>query len=145
MKINFIKNAGGVLTPASDMDAERLTKFKTGEMYEVEIKRTRSPQFHRKVFAFFNFCFEHWEMPEGCIDEVGQMKVFRNHLTVLAGYYDSFHGIDGKIRIEAKSLSFGSMSQEEFEQFYNAAINAAMKNLFKAGDDEVYNRLVSFF
>ena len=61
MKINIIKQYGGVLVPASDMDSEKLTKFLTGEMYVIDIKLTRNPAFHRKVFAFFNFCFEHWE------------------------------------------------------------------------------------
>ena len=60
MKINMIKTAGGYLWPAFDRDAEKLTKFKTGETYEIEIKQSRNPAFHRKVFEFFNFCFEHF-------------------------------------------------------------------------------------
>jgi aspartyl-tRNA synthetase len=57
----MIKSAGGLLTPASDMEADKLTKFKSGELYEIDIKLTRKPSFHRKVFSFFNFCFAHWK------------------------------------------------------------------------------------
>lgn len=145
MKLNFIKQPGGVLIPADDMEVERLTKFKTGEMYEVEIKRVRNPQFHSKVFVFLNFCFAHWRSEREFLDERSQFDVFRNHLTVLAGYYDTFVGIHGDVRIEAKSLSFGSMSQEEFEACYNAMINAAIKHIFQTTDQNTYDQLLSFF
>ena len=83
------KLAGARLVAFDDYDVERLNKFKTGEVYEVEIKLKRN---------------------------------------------------------EAKSLSYGSMKQEEFEHFYNSVINAAMKHVFKGSNDEVlYNKLLGFF
>lgn len=144
MKIQIIKQPGGALIPASDLEAEKLAKFKTGEQYEIEIKLARNPAFHRKVFAFFNFCFEHWQGNDvQC--EAKQFDVFRSQLTCLAGYYDEYHKIGGGVRVEAKSLAFSSMSQEEFEKFYSAAINAAMKHIFRSADQSVYDRLYSFF
>lgn len=145
MKVNFIKQPGGVLIPADDMEAERLTKFKTGEMYEVEIKLTRNPKFHAKVFAFMKFCFGYWRSDREFMDEQQQFKCFRNHLTVLAGYYTESFAIDGGIRIEAKSLAFDSMDNEEFEKCYNAMISAACKHVFGETDDNTYNQLLSFF
>ena len=41
-----MKNPGGVFSPASDIDLERLQRFKTGETYTAEIKLTRNPQFN---------------------------------------------------------------------------------------------------
>ena len=144
MKIQVIKQSGGSLIPSSDLEADKLAKFKTGEQYEVEIKLSRNPAFHRKVFAFFNFCFEHWAGDDmQC--EAKQFDVFRNQLTCLAGFYDELQKIGGGVRIEAKSLSFSSMSQEEFEKCYSGLINAAMKNIFKSADQSVYDRLISFF
>ena len=144
MLIEMIKQPGGVFIPVDDIESEQLTRFKTGEQYQVEVKLTRNPAFHRKVFAFFRFCFEYWRGND-YQDDVKQRKVFRNHLTCLAGYYDSYHGIDGRVRIEAKSLSFGDMDQEEFEQCYNALIQAALDHVFKKPGDEIYNKLVGFF
>lgn len=60
MQIEMIKTAGGVFAPAFEHDLPRLTKFQNGEMYTAEFKLTRNPAFHRKMFAFFNFCFQHW-------------------------------------------------------------------------------------
>ena len=145
MKINTIKQPGGVLVPASDMDSDSLTKFKTGEMYEIEMKLHRNPKFHGMVFQFFTFCFSHWKSDREFMDEKGQFNVFRKHMTVLAGFYDEYFSIDGKARVEAKSLSYGSMEQEEFESVYQALIQVAMQKIFKGSDDQVYNKLVSFF
>ena len=145
MKINMVKNAGGLLTPANDMEADKLIRFKTGEQYEIDIKLSRNPAFHRKVFAFFNFCFEHWKGENELQCEAKQFDVFREHLTVLAGYYDSYHSITGSVRVEAKSLSYSSMKQEEFEKFYTALVNAAMKNVFKNADENTYNQLIGYF
>ncbi len=144
MKINFIKNAGGLLVPANDAEADRMTRFKTGEMVEIDIKLTRNPAFHRKVFAFFNFCFEHW-VGNDMQTESKQFNMFRKDLTALAGYYDSYPKIGGGVLVEAKSLAYGNMEQDEFEQCYIALTNAAMKHIFTGADDSVYNQLISFF
>ena len=145
MKIEFIKQPGGVLVPATDLEVEKLTKFRSGEQYTVEMKLSRNPAFHRKAFAFFNFCFAHWRGDNEFMDEAAQFDVFRKNLTCLAGYYDELWNIKGEVRIEAKSLSYGNMSQEEFESCYNALINAAMKHIFKGCDESMYNQLMGFF
>lgn len=145
MKIEMIKQPGGLLCPASDMELEKLNKFKTGEQYVIEIKLSRNPGFHRKVFAFFQFCFHHWKGDNEFQSESKQFDVFRNNLTVLAGYYEQYFNIKGELRIEAKSLSFSSMEQGEFEECYKALILAAMKHIFKTTDNNTYNQLMSFF
>jgi hypothetical protein len=145
MKLSFIKQPGGILHPASDIEAEKLTKFKTGAMYEVEIKNSRNAAFHQKMFVFLNFCFEHWRGGNEYQDEAAQFDVFRKHMTVLAGYYDSLVNLDGEVRIEAKSLSYASMTQEEFEQLYSALINVALKKIFVDADQATEDKLFSFF
>ncbi len=139
------KQPGSILCPASDMELEKLHKFKTGEQYTIEIQLTRNPQFHRKVFGFFNFCYSFWKGDNEFQSETKQFDVFRKHLTVLAGFYDQFVNIHGDVRVEAKSLAFSSMNQEEFEECYNALIRAALKHIFKNADDNTYNQLISFF
>lgn len=145
MKINMIKHPGGILSPATDLDNDSMTKFKTGETYEIDIKQVRNPSFHRKVFAFFNFCFTHWRCDREFLNESKQFDVFRQNLTVLAGYYDQLYNIKGELRIEARSLSYGSMSQDEFEGCYSALIQAALKHIFKTADESTYNQLLRFF
>jgi len=145
MQIEMTKQPGGVFIPADDMELPRLEKFKSGEQYQVDIKLVRNPRFHRKAFAFFKFCFEHWRSDREFMDEKGQFDVFRKHLTVIAGYHDTFYNIQGTSRVEAKSLSFGNMDQDEFEACYKALIAAAMRTIFQGCGVDVENQLVSFF
>lgn len=145
MKVNMIKTPGGGFYPHHDRDAEILTKLKTGDVYPVEIKKSRNGKFHGKVFSFLNFCFDHWRNGNEFQDEIMQFDVFRKHLTVLAGFYHELFNINGELRIEAKSISYGSMSQQEYEHFYNAIINAAMKHVFHTADELTYNKLIGFF
>ena len=141
----MIKQSGGLLTPAYDIDSEAMTKFKTGEVYEVEIKRGRNPKHHRLMFAFLHFCFEHWQSDREFVDEAGQFEVFRQNLTVLAGYHDTHYTITGNVRVVAKSLSYASMTQDEFEACYKAMIAAALRTIFKGCGRDVESRLLSFF
>ena len=52
------------------------------------------------------------------------MEAFRKWLTVEAGYYDVYETPAG-IRKEAKSISFHSMGQEEFNRFYRDCFQVA--------------------
>ena len=149
MQLEMLKIEGGMLAPLDDMQAEVLMKFKTGEQYQVEIKKARNPAFHRKVFAFFKFCFDHWAADKTeweHFDERKQFDTFRKHLTVLAGFYESTYNIKGNLRIEAQSLSYGNMEQAEFESCYEALISAAIKHIFNDTTDEnTLNQLYAFF
>lgn len=141
----MFKVAGGGLYPANDIESEKMKRFKNNELYTVDLKTTRNPGFHKKVFLFFNFCFEHWLSDKEYMSTSEQFDVFRNHMTVIAGYYSEYYNIDGSVRIEAKSLSYAKMEQSEYEEVYSALINVALKKIFKTTDENTYNQLVSFF
>lgn len=149
MQIDLVKHPGGVFSPASDSDLERLQRFKNGETYTAEIKLTRNPAHHRKAFAFFNFCFAHWAADRAGIehmDEHSQFDRFRKDLTILAGFYEQTVRLNGEVRTEAQSLAFSNMDQEQFERCYSALINAAIKHVFAGTTDPaILNRLQSFF
>lgn len=148
MKINFIKSHGGVLLPASDIEVGRMYRFKNGDMYEIDIKLKRNGSFHKKVFAFTNHCFQYWcanntEVEFQC--EKAQFDYFRKSLLIKAGYYDYVVDINGSTMVQARSMSYDSMEQEEFEQVYSAMINAAIATIFQGASDEECQRLHSFF
>ena len=145
MKISMIKHGGGLLIPVSELEAEKLSRIKTMTLVNAEIKQPRNHQFHKKVFAFFNFCFEHWQCENDCFSHQKQFDVFRAQLTVLAGYYDTYHKIGGGVRVEAKSISYSAMTQDDFEQFFIALTNTAMKHIFKSADENIYTQLIEFF
>lgn len=151
MKVSFIKMPGGILTPANDIESNRLNRFGNGIMYEVEIKggERRNRGFHGKVFAFFTFVFEHWSAEHTDFRyqcESAQFNSFRKGLTISAGYFDWVVDLGGNTMAEARSLSFDSMTQEDFEECYSALINAAIAQVFNnTNDEQILNKLQSFF
>jgi hypothetical protein len=148
VKIKFIKQSGGLLCPASDIESDKMTRFKTGETYEIDIRLTRNAKFHGKVFKFFTFCYQHWSGERThwkFQDEAMQFESFRKELIKLAGFTVIVWNIDGTFTIEAKSLAFSSMSQEEYESCYKALIQAAMSNIFNSADEDTMQKLYSFF
>ena len=144
----MVKQAGGVLTPADDHTADYMTTVKTDSHVRVKVSRVRNYQFHKKVFAFFNFVFAHWsgELAYEFMDEKAQFDAFRKQLTILAGYRKQIVNIrTHTCGYEAESLSYENMDEDTFRQCYTALINAAMKYVFKGSDEQIYNKLVSFF
>ena len=143
MKINCHKVHHGFIPV--DLDVDVIKKIPNGSIVELSLKQQRNYQFHKKVFEFFNYCFDHWKSDREFMDERGQFNLFRKNLTVLAGYYDEFYKIDGTVRIEAKSLSYDKMTQDDFESCYHALVNAAMRHIFTDCDESHYQKLISFF
>lgn len=115
------RTPSGSLAPADGPSAEFIGKLKIGAGLRGEFKRQRNPKFHRKAFALFNLAFDLWDAPE--LEYKGQPVAknfdrFRRDLTILAGHYEAATNLRGEVRLEAKSLSFGSMGEEEFAQVY---------------------------
>lgn len=149
MQIDLVKHPGGVFSPVNEIDIERLHRFKNGETYTADIKLTRNPKFHRKVMAFFGFCFSHWCANRAGLehmDEHSQFDRFRKDLTILAGFYVQTVRLNGDVRTEAQSLAYANMEQEKFESVYSALINAAIKHVFAGTKDpQILNQLQSYF
>jgi putative uncharacterized protein orf79 len=59
------------------------------------------------------------------------LEAFRKELTIQAGYYDVYETPWG-VRKEAKSISFASMSQEEFNTFYQNCFQVAWNMMLAA-------------
>jgi len=131
--------------PASDYETEKLKKLSTDEMYEIDVKVTRNPKFHRKAFAFLNYCFAHWKGPNEYQDEAAQFLAFRQEMTILAGYYSKVFKVDGSLKLIAKSLAYGDMEQDEFEAWYSAVINVALDKIFVNATKEQEAQLYGFF
>ncbi|WP_414465279.1 DUF1367 family protein [Klebsiella michiganensis] len=147
MQIDLVKHPGGVFSPANETDLERLQRFKNGEIYTAEIKLTRNPAFHRKVMAFFGFCFAHWSAERAGLehmDEHSQFDRFRKDLTILAGFYVKTVRLNGDIRVEAQSLAYANMDDEEFSRCFSSIFNAALKYIFKNADQETIDKVMLF-
>lgn len=150
-EIVLTKAAGGVLVPIDPQAAEFIAKMKVGAAVRATVKQQRNPRFHRKYFALLNLAFDHWEPVESTYkgQVVGKnFDQFRNDIVCLAGFYEMAVNLRGETRVTAKSISFGSMSQPEFDDLYNATINVILKHILtnycRDDLDAVIDRLTGF-
>jgi len=126
------KAAGGGLVPLDQQAVEFIAKLKTGAGVTVEIKRHRNPGLHRKYFALLNLAFDAWEPAAATYKDqvVGKnFDQFRNDIVVLAGHYEMAVNLKGETRLTAKSISFASMSQDEFESLYSDTVNVILAKI----------------
>lgn len=131
MEIILTKMANGMLAPATEEEAEKLKKVKAGRGVRVQLTQIRNYEFHKRWFALATYAFQMWSDIKGPMEHKGQQiqpnfDRFRKDLVILAGYYDTVFNVRGELRLEAKSISFGNMGQDEFEKLYSATINAVL-------------------
>lgn len=143
--IVLTKAAGGGLVPIDQQAIDFLAKLKLGAGVTVEIKRHRNPAFHRKYFALLNLAYEAWEPVAATYkgEAVGKnFAQFRNDVTVLAGHFEMAVNLRGETRLTAKSISFGSMGQDEFESLYSATVNVILSRILTTYTPEDLDRVI---
>jgi len=142
------------LVPADLKTSDFIHSLKTGQVIHGKFTRVRNYKFHKRFFALLNFLYEHWEPGEFQDSKWKNIKPqknfdrFRKDLIVLAGFYEAFYRLDGSTRIEAKSISFGNMGEEEFEELYSKVIDVGLKHILpnynKTELEKVVDELLSF-
>ena len=131
MEIIFLKTPSGALVPMDDEQAEKLKRIKAGAVVRAEIAAMRNGAFHRKWFALAKFAYDMWVDCVPAQEYRGQpvqpvFEKFRKDLTILAGHFHPVFNINGTFKVEANSISWASMDDEEFAQLYSDTIDAIL-------------------
>lgn len=154
MEVFMTKTMSGALVPM-DQDEEAFKRFKSGSVIRCEVKEMRNGAFFRKWWALVKVGFDLWtESIPRC--EFKGMEIepnfsrFRKDVTILSGYYDPVFNVKGEIRMEAKSLKWGSMTEIEFNELYQKTINTILNKIIpsrKISEQELQdwaNRVLEF-
>ncbi len=145
MKATLILNPDGTLSSNDEATDKYLKGRKAGQVLSCEIKQIRNYKFLQKLMTLFNLVhdalppLDEIEFMGKMIQPENTMENTRKYLTVKAGYYTVNGYPDGSVRVEAKSLSFASMEQEEFDKLYSDVINASLKVLPATWNEELLN------
>lgn len=134
MKAYLQKLPGGLFRIDDEEGADRLKNIAVGKIVAVEWKEPRNYQFHKKLFAMLRVGFDAWEPPEVTHNNLPVEKNFdrfRRDCIIAAGYYDIVVNFKGEPRAEAKSISFGAMSEEEFGKLYNAVAELLLRHILR--------------
>lgn len=151
--ITLVKLPDGSLRGMSEADQVAYKNFKTrlsrleeGELCSIEAKLPRNGRYHRKFFAMLQLGFDAWEPERKHKSHKGlavqkNFEIFRSDVLIAAGFYTQSFGLDGRLRLEAKSISFAKMEQPEFEEVYNRCLDVLLADVLKtyAGREEVNN------
>lgn len=138
-RIIVAKTVQGFLQPMYQDGIEFLKKFGIGKELNAAITRPRNYVFHKKLFALFDVGFAFWDEYHPSVMHKGRPVIkdperFRKDITILAGHYHYVTNINGDIRLEADSINYASMSQEEVEKLYSEIINVMLKKVFENAD-----------
>ena len=119
MKIT-VRNTINGLVPLYSSDLDEKRKLKIGETYQVEVKRPRNYQFHKKFFALLNIGWENTdvEMP---------FDTYRRWVTMRAGFYKVYHTPRGEL-YEPESIAFSNMDDDTFSEVYERVLSIILKD-----------------
>lgn len=135
MKI-LCENTKRGLVPKYDSDLDEKKKLTEGWTYWCEIKKARNYQFHKKFFALCKIGCENSQNVDMPLD------AYRKYATIKAGYFKTYVTPKGNF-IEADSIAFENMSQEDFEQVYSAVLGFIINDT-GATKEVIEHELISF-
>lgn len=145
MKGTFEILANGLLIPANDETREFISKKKLGTGISGEFKQIRNYRFLKKYMALMNIGFDAFEPAiaeyNGHVIEKNFDR-FRHDITILAGYYTFTTDINGDPKAIAKSISFGSMSEDEFSELYSKTIDVLLKKVLTNYTNDDIERVI---
>lgn len=118
---------GEYLVPADEQARKLVASLRPGQGVVLSAKRARNIGYHRRFFALLRLAFDYWE-PTGAFTHAGQpvrkdFDRFREDVLILAGQYRATFGLDGSVRLEARSISFAAMGEDEFRRVYRAVFD----------------------
>ena len=127
----------GSFKPAYESDLEKSKKIALNEPFVFTYKKPRNYKFLKKFFALINLVFQNQE-------QYNNIDHLRKDLTIASGFYETRYGLHGEEITEAKSISFASMTEEEFSDLYSAFIDTIIK-YFKFGKEEIEEEIEQYF
>lgn len=133
---------------------KKLFRSEPGELSSIETIFTRNYRFHKKYFALLNYAFDCWE-PDRQRKSYKGMPVtknferFRSDVTIQAGFYEQTFDLDGNMKLEAQSISFAKMDDNDFEEVYNRVADVILQKVlitYKGREelDNVMNNILGF-
>lgn len=156
VKAVFMKVGSGLLAPADPAAEAMIQSMRIGEEVALDAKKARNARFHRKFFALLGLAFDAWEPAAGQKEYRGHpiqkdKDRFREEMLILAGHYDAVFSTNGEIRLVARSISFATCDEAEFQKIYSQVLNVVWDKIMRHSRyrspeevDAVVSRLLSF-
>lgn len=151
--IQLRKVAPDAFRCVDDEGVEALQRVKLGDAIEVQWRAVRNYKFLRKFMAMVRLGYEAWEpepLPKPLATRpLKNFDAFRETVTILAGFGEPVFVMGDEVyTLRAKSISFGKMSEEEFQQVYDKVATVILEQVLttytRADLDRVVEELLRF-
>lgn len=139
----YCRNTETGLIPLYDSDQFEKSKLKLGEDYQIEIRKARNIQFHKKYFALIKCAW--LNLPEQYDTLYPHPENLRKAVQRMAGFKEEIYFPDGRIEDESVSIAFDKMDELEFREVYNKVLDVILK-FFLTGNtnEEINNEILNF-
>jgi hypothetical protein len=124
------RREGSRLVAADSLSAESIASIKKDETVTALIRRPRHPRHHAKLFVLLNAVFEQQITFATLLQLLGAIK--RS-----TGLFDTGITIDKIPYVVPNSISFASMCQSEFEQWYEKTVNVVLTKILPAATEPI--------
>ncbi len=132
----YLRKVGNGFVPDTEKDHEACKRFRMGQVVKAEVTVPRNLAFFRKWWALVQVGFELWEETGVRAQWKGEevrpdFERFRKDVTILAGFGRPVVNLNGEVRYEAESISFGGMDEERFEALYTATLTTIVQKVMR--------------
>jgi hypothetical protein len=118
----FMRRRGEHLRAVDAAGADTLAKLPTDAIVRVDIRRPRNVRHHRKYWALLQAVFPHQ-------DVYPTMDSFAAAMKAAVGLAEPIRLPDGRIVLYTGSISFASMDQATFDQFYERVVQVILTRI----------------
>lgn len=147
----LVRSTACALEPLDQPTADYIDRCPPGAGLQATVKQYNNPAFHRKLFALLQHAYDVWE-PRDVLYRGEPVRknfeAFRRDVTIMAGFGDVYVDLQGRLRLIARSLDFGRMSQTEREALFSALVDVVLTriltNYTRADLDNVLAQTLAF-
>ena len=119
----YLRRTLAGLAPADDEAGTALRKIPVGSVVKADVRRPRSLQQHRRYWLLCSLVAENHEQLQTRDQVHDVLKLLTGLYTVVA------LKSTGEVLRVPRSISFGEMSQEDFDDYYRRACDAVVEHL----------------
>ncbi len=124
------------LTPCDQESLAHIKKMRKDKTYKINITEARNYEFLKKFMALVKVGCENSKTITAPFD------VYRKYIIIKAGYYKLYTTPKGSF-IEADSISFGSMSEDKFQEVYKAVLDQIILDI-DSTKEEIESIIINF-
>lgn len=138
-----IRLPNGDLRPAGEQSRHAFSRFEIGEVFPVEVKKTRNIKNHRRFFALIQVVSSYSEIFNTEEKALHAVKIAAGHCDFVP------HPLEpGELMAIPKSISFAKMDEIEFQRFFSSAVQGVLSHILPQMDERsmeaALNEVVSF-